>query len=171
MIYPTTVDAHSAAKLHSNMNFNLLPGLRRPTDFSVSSILGNSENLTTNSIWPAGRLPPGLAPLHSKLPDMLAAEMMQHQLSMRAGLQDSTHQTSANTEPASATSAAPTTNDSMADEAKVELESMDLWEQFHEIGTEMVITKCGRLVGTVNYKVQLLQETFMSKNNYVKSIA
>ena len=30
------------------------------------------------------------------------------------------------------------------DSPKVELENQDLWEQFHNIGTEMVITKTGR---------------------------
>lgn len=27
---------------------------------------------------------------------------------------------------------------------KVELENSDLWEKFHQIGTEMIITKTGR---------------------------
>lgn len=30
------------------------------------------------------------------------------------------------------------------DDPKVELEGKDLWDQFHKIGTEMVITKSGR---------------------------
>jgi len=30
------------------------------------------------------------------------------------------------------------------DDPKVELDGKDMWEQFHEIGTEMVITKSGR---------------------------
>lgn len=30
------------------------------------------------------------------------------------------------------------------DDPKVELESKDLWERFHRLGTEMVITKSGR---------------------------
>lgn len=150
MIYSTPVDALSAAKPHSNMNFNLLPGLRRPTDFSVSSILGNTETSTAGGMWPAGsRLPPGLSPLHSKLPDMLAAELMQQQLSsMRAGLQQQKNtQLSPSIESPSSTgscpASAPNGGDS-SDTAMVELESMDLWEQFHDIGTEMVITKCGR---------------------------
>ena len=33
---------------------------------------------------------------------------------------------------------------STADDPKVELESRELWERFHELGTEMVITKSGR---------------------------
>ena len=100
-----------------NMNFNLLPGFRRPTDFSVSSILGTNNS---DSV----RLP--------KLPDMLAAEAMlgQHQLALR-GLENPR-------------GSPPDSSADITDDANVELESMDLWEQFHEIGTEMVITKCGR---------------------------
>lgn len=141
MIYPTPVDGHSAAKLQSNMNFSLLPGLRRPTDFSVSSILGNSESTTVNSMWPAGRMPPGLPQMHGKLPDMIAAEMMQHQLSMRTAIDNSATQqpTTEHTTPGSVSTEG-------SDDGQVELESMDLWEQFHDIGTEMVITKCGRYV-------------------------
>jgi hypothetical protein len=30
------------------------------------------------------------------------------------------------------------------DDPKVEIESKELWEQFHNLGTEMVITKSGR---------------------------
>lgn len=35
------------------------------------------------------------------------------------------------------------------DDPKVELEGKDLWDQFHKIGTEMVITKSGRYVPVV----------------------
>lgn len=150
MIYQKPVDAQSAAAKLQNMNFNLLPGLRgRPTDFSVSSILGNNnsqESSPTNNtatspaaMWPAtGRLATGLSPLHSKLPDMLAAEMMlqqQHQLNTAAraaGIDNN------------ATPSTPDSANDISDDAQVELEMMDLWEQFHDIGTEMVITKCGR---------------------------
>jgi hypothetical protein len=37
-------------------------------------------------------------------------------------------------------------DDGIQDDPKVELETKDLWEQFHGFGTEMVITKSGRLV-------------------------
>ncbi|KHJ49461.1 hypothetical protein D918_00588 [Trichuris suis] len=48
-----------------------------------------------------------------------------------------------------ACSSAPSTaaageEESLVDDPKVELESRDLWEQFHKLGTEMVITKSGR---------------------------
>lgn len=148
MIYQKSVDPQFAAAKLQNMNFNLLPGLRgRPTDFSVSSILGNNntqESSQTNTatspaaMWSAGRLAPGLSPLHSKLPDMLAAEMMlqqQHQINtaVRAAGVDN-----------NATPSTPDSANDISDDAQVELEMMDLWEQFHDIGTEMVITKCGR---------------------------
>lgn len=35
-------------------------------------------------------------------------------------------------------------DDHEPDDATIELEHKDLWEKFHEIGTEMVITKTGR---------------------------
>ena len=36
-------------------------------------------------------------------------------------------------------------DDGKPDDPKVELENRDLWQKFHDIGTEMVITKTGRL--------------------------
>lgn len=35
-------------------------------------------------------------------------------------------------------------DDGIEDDPKVSLESKDLWERFHSLGTEMVITKSGR---------------------------
>lgn len=37
-------------------------------------------------------------------------------------------------------------DDGVVDDPKVTLEGKDLWEKFHKLGTEMVITKSGRLV-------------------------
>jgi hypothetical protein len=34
--------------------------------------------------------------------------------------------------------------DGIVDDPKVTLEGKDLWEKFHKLGTEMVITKSGR---------------------------
>ena len=39
--------------------------------------------------------------------------------------------------------------DTHADDPQVELESRPLWEEFHNFGTEMVITKSGRLIPTI----------------------
>lgn len=135
MIYPSTVDAHSAAVKLPGMNFNMLPGLRRPTDFSVSSILGTNVSPSTESspvrpgAWSnAGNSTPGTRfPVNR---DILAAEVLmsqQQQVAAMRGMDGSA------VDPADST-----------DDAAVELEGMDLWEQFHDIGTEMVITKCGR---------------------------
>ncbi len=38
----------------------------------------------------------------------------------------------------------PPEDDGVVDDPKVELDSKDLWESFHNFGTEMVITKSGR---------------------------
>ncbi|KAH9414537.1 Sequence-specific DNA binding transcription factor [Dermatophagoides pteronyssinus] len=38
-------------------------------------------------------------------------------------------------------------DDGIEDDPKVTLESKDLWEKFHSLGTEMVITKSGRRLG------------------------
>ncbi|KAF0023209.1 hypothetical protein F2P81_023839 [Scophthalmus maximus] len=45
-------------------------------------------------------------------------------------------------QPAAAVCAAPVTG--TGDEARVDLQGSDLWKRFHEIGTEMIITKAGR---------------------------
>jgi len=42
--------------------------------------------------------------------------------------------------------AGPEDSGSTSDDPKVELDSRELWERFHELGTEMVITKSGRCV-------------------------
>lgn len=40
----------------------------------------------------------------------------------------------------------PPDDDGVVDDPKVTLEGKDLWEKFHKLGTEMVITKSGRSV-------------------------
>ena len=54
---------------------------------------------------------------------------------------------SGNPPPGSASSVRPPfepEDDGIEDDPKVTLESKDLWEKFHSLGTEMVITKSGR---------------------------
>lgn len=41
-------------------------------------------------------------------------------------------------------SAGPVEDDGICDDPKVALEAKDLWDKFHDLGTEMVITKSGR---------------------------
>ncbi|RZC32869.1 Optomotor-blind and/or T-box domain containing protein [Asbolus verrucosus] len=43
--------------------------------------------------------------------------------------------------------------DGVVDDPKVTLEGKELWEKFHKLGTEMVITKSGRLVRFVGRKI------------------
>lgn len=38
----------------------------------------------------------------------------------------------------------PPEDDGVVDDPKVTLEGKELWEKFHKLGTEMVITKSGR---------------------------
>ena len=40
-------------------------------------------------------------------------------------------------------------DDGVVDDPKVTLEGKDLWEKFHKLGTEMVITKSGRFVSFI----------------------
>lgn len=47
---------------------------------------------------------------------------------------------------AAASSARAANDEHVRDDPKVELEGRELWEQFHLLGTEMVITKSGRSV-------------------------
>ena len=45
----------------------------------------------------------------------------------------------------------------VSDDPAVKLEASQLWEQFHHIGTEMVITKSGRSVGGGSHAEACLQ--------------
>lgn len=45
----------------------------------------------------------------------------------------------------------PMEDDGVRDDPKVTLEAKDLWTQFHQLGTEMVITKSGRSVAKFEY--------------------
>lgn len=52
----------------------------------------------------------------------------------------------------------PTANASMRHlEVKASLENLDLWRKFHSIGTEMIITKMGRLVTCTDLAIALLK--------------
>ncbi|KOB79107.1 Uncharacterized protein OBRU01_01131 [Operophtera brumata] len=44
-------------------------------------------------------------------------------------------------------------DDGVVDDPKVTLEGKDLWEKFHKLGTEMVITKSGRSVRPQHHAV------------------
>uniref|UniRef100_A0AAV2J544 T-box domain-containing protein n=1 Tax=Knipowitschia caucasica TaxID=637954 RepID=A0AAV2J544_KNICA len=100
----------------------------RPTDFPMSAFLAAAQP----SFFPALSLPPpGLG--SKPLPPELSAEagalhpaLSHHQAAHLRGLKS--------LEP----------DEEVDDDPKVTLEAKDLWDQFHKLGTEMVITKSGR---------------------------
>lgn len=102
----------------------------RPTDFHMSAFLA----ATQPSFFPALSLPPGA----------LTKPMAEHSLggAAEAGLHPalSHHHQAAHLR--SLKSLEP--EEEVDDDPKVTLEAKDLWDQFHKVGTEMVITKSGR---------------------------
>lgn len=107
----------------------------RMNDFSVNSLLSQPHFFPSMFRGPAG-LGSGVPSFLPKLgdphnpyvtPDFLAAHLHhRHPMQM----------------PAPLPGLEPSEGDT--DDPQVNLESKDLWEQFHERGTEMVITKSGR---------------------------
>ncbi|KAG1951784.1 T-box transcription factor TBX2b [Pimephales promelas] len=102
----------------------------RPTDFPMSAFLAAAQP----SFFPALTLPPGT--LTKPIPDHALAGAAE------AGLHSalSHHHQAAHLR--SLKSLEP--EEEVEDDPKVTLEAKDLWDQFHKIGTEMVITKSGR---------------------------
>lgn len=92
----------------------------RPSDFSMNSILTPPHHYLPAAFH---TLPP--PPLFAKGP-LTAEDVLGPHL--RAPLRP----------------LEPPEDDGVKDDPKVTLESKDLWEQFHSLGTEMVITKSGR---------------------------
>ncbi|KAJ3591161.1 hypothetical protein NHX12_009108 [Muraenolepis orangiensis] len=104
----------------------------RPTDFPMSAFLAAAQP----SFFPALSLPPGA--LTKPLPDHTlsgAAEAGLHPALSHHHHHQAAHLRSLKTlEP----------EEEVDDDPKVTLEAKDLWDQFHKLGTEMVITKSGR---------------------------
>ncbi|XP_013884459.1 T-box transcription factor TBX2b, partial [Austrofundulus limnaeus] len=102
----------------------------RPTDFPMSAFLAAAQP----SFFPALSLPPGA----------LTKPLPEHGLvgAAEAGLHPalSHHQAAAHLR--GMKSLEP--EEEVDDDPKVTLEAKDLWDQFHKLGTEMVITKSGR---------------------------
>jgi len=46
-----------------------------------------------------------------------------------------------------------TSHDDVMSTAECRLETKQLWDKFHELGTEMIITKSGRCVASAFYRV------------------
>ncbi|XP_013788318.2 T-box transcription factor TBX3-like, partial [Limulus polyphemus] len=106
----------------------LLPPNRQPPDFSVSTLLTqpNYFPLPLPHPYPAAPFPKLPAPLTGGSPYITADDV----------LGQSGHFRPLRTlEPE---------EDGVQDDPKVNLECKELWEQFHGLGTEMVITKTGR---------------------------
>ncbi|XP_068174415.1 T-box transcription factor TBX2b [Antennarius striatus] len=101
----------------------------RPTDFPMSAFLAAAQP----SFFPALSLPPGA----------LTKPLQDHGLAgaAEAGLHPAlSHHQAAHLR--SMKSLEP--EEEVDDDPKVTLEAKDLWDQFHKLGTEMVITKSGR---------------------------
>ncbi|XP_061684156.1 T-box transcription factor TBX3-like isoform X3 [Syngnathoides biaculeatus] len=99
----------------------------RPTDFPMSAFLAAAQP----SFFPALSLPPGALTKSISEHNLAGAEtgvlpVLSHQAAQLRTL----------------TSLEP--EEQVDDDPKVTLEAKDLWDQFHELGTEMVITKSGR---------------------------
>uniref|UniRef100_A0A8D9E1C3 Optomotor-blind protein n=1 Tax=Cacopsylla melanoneura TaxID=428564 RepID=A0A8D9E1C3_9HEMI len=123
--------------------------LNRPTDFSVSSLIGASTNSSTSSSSSAAMPPgypypvgcyPGLLP---KLPPPHPYTTAEDVVLAAAA---ANHHLHAAHHPAMVRPlrAIQPEDDGVVDDPKVTLEGKDLWEKFHKLGTEMVITKSGR---------------------------
>ncbi|XP_076305717.1 T-box transcription factor TBX3-like isoform X1 [Tachypleus tridentatus] len=104
----------------------LLPPTRQP-DFSVNSLLTQPHYfpLPFHQAYPPSPFPKLPTPL-SGPPHLTAEDVLTHGGQLRA------------------MRTLETDDDGVQDDPKVTLEFKDLWQQFHSLGTEMVITKSGR---------------------------
>lgn len=101
----------------------------RPADFPMSAFLAAAQP----SFFPALTLPPGLS---KPLADHALSSAAEAGLHAALGH----HHQAAHLR--SFKSLEP--EEDVEDDPKVTLEAKELWDQFHKIGTEMVITKSGR---------------------------
>lgn len=160
MRFDSAISEAIPGKERDTMAYHPFLQLPRQTDFSVSSLLtaanSNQTNNTSpnNSFYPAaalaafgsqnphcypGALLPKLSHPHAHHPlsghpyttaeDVVLAAVAAH-----------------NHHPAMVRPlrAIQPEDDGVVDDPKVTLEGKDLWEKFHKLGTEMVITKSGR---------------------------
>lgn len=124
--------------------------LQRPTDFSVSSLLTQPQYFPTGGTHP--HYPGSLLPKLSHLSGHPGSAGASYEEVLAA------QQAAAAAAVAVATAGGGSTGhgvprplraiqpeeDGVVDDPKVTLEGKDLWERFHKLGTEMVITKSGR---------------------------
>ncbi|XP_059479255.1 optomotor-blind protein-like isoform X3 [Neocloeon triangulifer] len=132
--------------------------LQRPTDFSVSSLLTQPQYFpSANPHYPGSLLPklphmPGHpASAGASYEEVLAAQ--QAAAAAAVAVATAGGNGPGSTVPRPLRAIQPE-EDGVVDDPKVTLEGKDLWEKFHKLGTEMVITKSGRRMFPA-YKVRV----------------
>ncbi|XP_014788761.1 T-box transcription factor TBX2b, partial [Octopus bimaculoides] len=103
--------------------------LHRPADYGMGSLLSAAQH----PYLPVALQPPGL---HTSILPKLQQTVARSQIASATDLLPHPQHLRP------IRSLEPPENE-VRDDPKVELESKDLWEQFHVLGTEMVITKSG----------------------------
>ncbi|KAF5286564.1 hypothetical protein FQA39_LY16247 [Lamprigera yunnana] len=162
MRFDTAFDTALDSKVKSTMAYHPFLQLPRQTDFSVSSLLTAANNSTPTGTSPAG---PGYFPAaalaafggqnpHGCYPGTLIPKINHpHPHHPLSGHPYTTAEdvvlaavAAHNHHPAMVRPlrAIQPEEDGVIDDPKVTLEGKDLWEKFHKLGTEMVITKSGR---------------------------
>ncbi|KAF4516955.1 hypothetical protein B566_EDAN005556 [Ephemera danica] len=128
--------------------------LQRPTDFSVSSLLTQPQYFP--GLGPGSGGPPHYpGSLLHKLPHLPghpagASSYEEVLAAQQAAVAAAAAATAGGSAPPGSTPgvrplrAIQPEDDGVVDDPKVTLEGKDLWEKFHKLGTEMVITKSGR---------------------------
>uniref|UniRef100_A0A0K8TGN4 T-box transcription factor TBX3 n=1 Tax=Lygus hesperus TaxID=30085 RepID=A0A0K8TGN4_LYGHE len=131
--------SHEVVTQPPEMSYHPAFLLHRPTDFSVSSLLTGGSGASPQAA--AGPQAPYPLPLPCyplpKHPYTTAEDVLQHPAMLRPlrPIQPE--------------------DDGIVDDPKVTLEGKELWEKFHKLGTEMVITKSGRRMFPA-YKVRVM---------------
>ncbi|XP_018321682.1 optomotor-blind protein isoform X2 [Agrilus planipennis] len=174
MRYETALDPNFDAKVKNTMAYHPFLQLPRQTDFSVSSLLTAANNTTggagggggTPTTTPSPAATPGYFPAaalaafggqgpHGCYPGTLIPKINHpHHPHHPLGAHPYTTAEDVvlaavaahNHHPAMVRPlrAIQPEEDGVIDDPKVTLEGKDLWEKFHKLGTEMVITKSGR---------------------------
>lgn len=167
MRYDTAVEQATTtafdAKVKNTMAYHPFLQLPRQTDFSVSSLLTAASNNTSPSSTSPGA--PGYFPAaalaafggqspHGCYPGTLIPKLSHPH--PHHGLTGHPYTTAEDVVLAAVAAhnhhpamvrplrAIQPEEDGVVDDPKVTLEGKDLWEKFHKLGTEMVITKSGR---------------------------
>ncbi|XP_009889480.1 PREDICTED: T-box transcription factor TBX2 [Charadrius vociferus] len=125
----------------------------RPADFPMSAFLAAAQP----SFFPALALPP--AALAKPMPDpglAGAAEAGLHVSALGHHHQTAHLRSLKSLEP----------EEEVEDDPKVTLEAKELWDQFHKLGTEMVITKSGRLTAAAGCALSPTQTILNSMHKY-----